>query len=226
MNQTEHQMLWPVNTKRIMKRIAGTIAVNRAARSTISGPDPYNTSTSKRQWEREMQGWRHHLRGTATVESRTPSPPSTPLRAPTPPPPSPSVIETKPTEPSSAAVFDESIREFQAAPLPCEFKPSILDDPDDVEIESMCTDGVKTILDAGVDDQLAPRWAGPLRRMPTPPPPESPPPLRSSATEFIPGAEFWVPCHGTWPPTLVWLGGVPDALLEDWPSNEAWRRFQ
>ena len=120
MNQTEHQMFWPVNTKRIMKRIACTIAVNRAARSSISGPDPYNTSTSKRQWEREMQGWRHNIRRTATVEPRTPSPPSTPLQAPTPPPPSPSDIETEPTEPSSAAVSDKSIHESQATPLPCD----------------------------------------------------------------------------------------------------------
>ena len=81
-------------------------------------------------------------------------------------------------------------------------------------------------IDCEADD-LCSSQAEPLLRMPTPPPPDSPPPLRAGAFEFQPGAKFYGSCRATWPPTLVWLGGVPNELVEYCSdSDKMWERFQ
>ena len=66
-------------------------------------------------------------------------------------------------------------------------------------------------------------------RMPTPPPPDLSPAMRASAPEFRPGS-FWISGQAVVPATLVWLGGIPDEILDYLDglpcARDAWYRFQ
>jgi len=101
--------------------------------------------------------------------------------------------------PSPSLLLDVSTRLYE---------PVLLDDP---HIDDMLTTDVKSFmgcLDYTVSDAFAPRWRGAARM-----------------TTSSPRVMHRSPYQVLWPPTLVWLGGVPDELVEH-SDNQHRFRFQ